>query len=98
MVIHSDDPDQADLSVPLQLLCQSGPCTCGDLDGNGIVNLNDLATFVSCFGLGVPVGSCDAVILSCSDLDGIGGVDLNDFLTFVQAYDTAPTNSPPNCP
>jgi hypothetical protein len=56
--------------------------TPGDLDGNGVVNLLDFATFAGCFGMNGPNVGCDPVDFSGADLDGNGTVNLTDFATF----------------
>ena len=72
-------------------------CRCGDLSGDGLVNLSDLATFALCFGQSTPVPGCDADDLFCCDLDGDGWVDLADFSTFALLFFLPPAGEPPYC-
>ncbi len=57
----------------------------GDIDGDGVVDSEDLARFVACWGgiggLSVPIG-CTEQELSRSDMDDDGDVDLGDFAEF----------------
>jgi len=61
-----------------------------DIDTDGMIDLNDFATFAICFGASVsssPAGCSDADGVR-SDLDGSGSIDLNDFATFANAFGT----------
>jgi hypothetical protein len=56
----------------------------GDTEADGDVDLNDFATFATCFSgsaVTTPPASCPMRDFSLSDLDCDGDVDLNDFAT-----------------
>lgn len=71
------------------------PCpeTCGDITGDGVINLDDHAAFVDC--LGVPPDSDPAC--KCSDLDGSGTVDLADFALIQPVFGRWSNEVPPGC-
>ena len=48
-------------------------CAPGDTNGNGLVELDDIAEFQRCFGQSPPTGACLAV-----DLTRDGSIDLED--------------------
>jgi hypothetical protein len=73
------------------------PTFCGDLDGSGLVDLDDFATFATCFALSFPTVDCNAAEFACSDLNVSGAVDLDDFATFAVVFATAPTSTVPGC-
>jgi endonuclease/exonuclease/phosphatase family metal-dependent hydrolase len=73
------------------------PYPCGDLTNDGFVNLDDFATFATCFALDSPLLDCDAAEFACCDLTGDGRVDLDDFTTFTVMFATVPTATVPNC-
>jgi hypothetical protein len=77
--------DTATASDHLPLVVDFDLCSLpvpADFDRSGRVDLNDYATFASCFRLAQPVpGQCSPRELTCSDLDGNGTVDLDDFVT-----------------
>jgi hypothetical protein len=50
----------------------------GDLNGDGLVNLQDLATLLSCYQMD-----------DCGDVDGDGDTDLADLATLLAAYGTS---------
>jgi len=97
--------DQCDIAVGTSLdtngdgipdECQQ-PCLCGDLSGDGQVDLQDLATFAMCFGAGpghLPSG-CAPQEYTCSDLNGDDWVNLSDFATLAAIYSLPPDNQ--NC-
>lgn len=72
-------------------------CVCGDLDGEGTVDMADFATFVMCFERIHPSIDCPADALVCSDLNDNGRIDLVDFATFAVVFGLPATGSPPNC-
>lgn len=62
-----------------------GACpTCvGDMDGNGVINLNDVTDFVNAL-IGDPLNNPGA--LACANVDGVGsanGLDIDDFVDLV---------------
>lgn len=59
-----------------------GPACPGDLDGDGDVDLTDLATLLANFGTSSGAGLDDG------DLDGDGDVDLTDLSTLLSAFGT----------
>lgn len=69
------------------------PFTCGDLNGDGIVDWADFEDFASCMGQS-PGSSQEC---SCSDLDGSGSVDLHDFALFSVLFGEASDEVPPSC-
>lgn len=65
--------------------CPCAGCTTpGDLDGDGDIDLIDLAEFTACFGLSTPPG-CE-----CADMDESGAVDLLDWAAIEQSPVTGP--------
>jgi len=56
-------------------------CT-GDLDGDGVVDLSDLATLLSNYG------QCQNVLYQAGDLDGDGAVNLADLACLLSVYGT----------
>ncbi len=73
-------------------------CACGDLNGDGIINLIDFPTFSVCFGLTGPSLDCPAETLACADLDVNGIVNLTDFTTLATIFGLTPDGiAPPNC-
>jgi subtilisin family serine protease len=74
---HTDQP------VDTTLLFTEGTFDRGDQDGDGDLDLNDLAGFLACFGTGEP--QC----LRVFDFNSDGLIDLNDFNTFAVAYTSA---------
>jgi len=71
------------------------PCgnTCGDLTGDGAVDLRDVAAFQRCFG----GPSYSAPACACSDLNGSVGVDLADFAPLRSLLGQTTANHPPDC-
>jgi hypothetical protein len=71
--------------TPLQVTVSGFTESPGDLDGDGDVDLNDFATFATCFSgsaVTTPPPSCSGSDFAGSDMDNDGDVDLNDFATF----------------
>lgn len=79
------------------VVCWSPPCLCGDLNGDGAVNLFDNAIFSLCFGRSSPGASCNAEQFYCSDLNGNGVVNNVDFATFALIFGVPAKGLPPNC-
>jgi hypothetical protein len=73
------------------------PCACGDIDGNGAVDLIDFTTFATCMGLMAPEPVCEGATYFCSDMNGDGRINLIDFSMFLTAYGEPPMSSPPDC-
>lgn len=73
-----------------QIVC---PHTCGDMDGDSVINLADFADFAGCFGLSPGL----SVECACSDLNTDGVINLVDFSTFASLFGGSSTESPPNC-
>ncbi|NOT00700.1 MAG: hypothetical protein HOP29_08740 [Phycisphaerales bacterium] len=71
--------------------------SCGDLDGNGVVDLFDLAPLADCTGLNTPSLVCPNDRFVCADLNGSGAVDLIDFALFTLHFGLPPVGTPPNC-
>jgi hypothetical protein len=69
------------------------PFTCGDVNGDAIVDWADFEDFASCMGQ-LPGSSQEC---SCSDLDGSGTVDLHDFALFSVLFGEASDEVPPDC-
>lgn len=73
------------------------PCTCGDLSGDGLVELDDFATFAVCYlatATYLPP-NCTPNSYLCADFDGDGTVSLPDFATFSAIFRLPPDNA--NC-
>jgi hypothetical protein len=72
------------------------PCeaTCGDLNGDGSVNLRDFAQFTSCF-----FGrSWHSPVCGCGDLNGDTRIDMADFAAMIAALENPAKTVPPDCP
>lgn len=74
-------------------------CTCADINGDLLVNLEDVAALIACMddtsfqntsGL---FGLC-----ACADLDGSGQVDLRDYSAYQNLYGIGAAAEPPDCP
>ena len=80
-----DDRNRVDTKV-IPLRVTSGRP--GDLDGDDDVDLNDFATFATCYGFPVsaPAPGCSPEDAAACDLNGDGTVELNDFATFAVEY------------
>ncbi len=89
------DPDVNGNNIPDS--CEVAVCLCGDLTGDGIVNLVDFTTFSTCFGLAAPGAGCDLAAFVCADVNADGAVDLADFSTFSTLFGTSPATQPPDC-
>lgn len=63
----NDSPDECDLS--------------GDLDGDGVLNAQDIAAFITCLLEGDAQGPC-----SLADLDGDNDVDFDDLYLFILLF------------
>lgn len=72
------------------------PCSsvCGDLNGDGRVDLRDVAEMQLCFG----GRQWASPICACADLDGDTRIDLSDHAAFVSALQSPSKNAPPDCP
>lgn len=71
------------------------PCKsiCGDLTGDGAVNLLDVSESMLCF----TKDSWDSPVCGCADLNGDLTVDLADHALFVGSLLTPTSNVPPHC-
>ena len=69
------------------------PFTCGDLDGDGEVNLTDFVAFTDCMGQS-PGSSPECL---CADMDGSGAIDLRDFALFAVLFGHVSDETPPDC-
>jgi hypothetical protein len=69
------------------------PFTCGDLDGDGQINLADFFAFANC--MGQPPDSSQECL--CADMDGSGAVDLHDFALFSVLFGKVSDETPPDC-
>jgi hypothetical protein len=69
------------------------PYTCGDMDGDMLINLNDFASFAVFFAM-----KADSQASICMDLNGDFDIDLNDFAVFANLFDSSSSNYPPACP
>jgi len=97
-------PDECDIAAGTSIDSDSnqvpdeceGICsfTCGDINSDGAVNLNDFSSFAVCFGREPAVSQACV----CSDINADGFVSLIDFATFALIFGAPSTNSPPNCP
>jgi hypothetical protein len=96
--VTSDDSEGI-IVAGVYLTPAASGCACGDLDRNGgPVDLNDFATFATCYGLAAPLlPGCDAAAFECSDLDGNGLVNLGDFATFATWYGLTSSQTVPDC-
>ncbi len=72
------------------------PCasSCGDLNGDGAVDLRDVAAFILCFA----GRAWDSAVCGCGDLNGDTLIDLSDHAALVAALQSPGTNTPPDCP
>ncbi|MBI5865315.1 MAG: hypothetical protein HZB38_12560 [Planctomycetes bacterium] len=58
------------------------PCPCdGDLNGDGLIDITDLALFLSSFGTAAP-----GIPTPCADINGDGLVDISDLALFLSAF------------
>jgi hypothetical protein len=73
------------------------PCTCGDPDLSGMVDLADFAVFANCFTLSAPTTFCPLRDFECCDLNTDGRITLDDFSTFAVIFGTSNTSLPPDC-
>ena len=71
------------------------PCifTCGDLNGDGVVDVIDFDAFLDC--MAQPPGS--APECACADMDGSGAIDMRDFAVFSVLFGAASDETPPDC-
>ena len=72
------------------------PCAnrCGDLTGDGAVDLRDVAVFQNCFG----GPSYSSAACACADLNGDTDINLFDLPAFVSALISPTKQLPPDCP
>ena len=80
--------------VRFHIWSEDSGCLCGDIDGSGLIDLNDFSTFALCFsgGYGARPPECPQNAFACCDQDADGDVDLSDFSTFALRY-----GAPPAC-
>lgn len=71
------------------------PCVfmCGDLNGDGVVDMADFESFAAC--MGQPPESSPAC--SCADMNGSGVIDMHDFALLSVLFGASSDESPPNC-
>lgn len=69
------------------------PFTCGDFNGDGVVDWIDFGDFSDCMGLS-PGSSQEC---ACSDMDGDGTIDMHDFAVFSVLFGEFSDETPPNC-
>ncbi|MCP4247582.1 MAG: hypothetical protein GY778_11085 [bacterium] len=82
-------------TVVLHAAVVTGTCpfTCGDLNGDQVIDLTDFGVFEGCFG--ESPGSSQECF--CSDLDGSDTIDLRDFALFTLIYGQTSDEVPPGC-
>ena len=68
------------------------PYSCGDITGDGFVDLDDFAAFNACMGTAPATQDC-----VCSDMNGDGGVDLADYALFTLVFAGSSDEMPPAC-
>lgn len=71
------------------------PCVfmCGDLNGDGIIDMADFESFAAC--MGQPPASSPAC--TCADMNGSGVIDMHDFAVFSVLVGATSDEAPPNC-
>ncbi len=74
----TDSLDRSDQKQLMLTILQSGPA--GDLDGDGVVGLSDLAILLTHYGM------TSGMTYSDGDLDGDGDVDLSDLGALLAVY------------
>lgn len=89
----SNDPDQPTLTVPVQATC---PAVATDFDGDGDVDLADVALFTSCFS-GPAVTHTGTPLCTATDLDHDGDVDQTDYAFMQACFSGSGTRADPNC-
>ncbi len=75
------------------LAIDSCPFACGDLNGDGTIDISDFGLFVSCMDQ-APDSSQECF---CSDLDGSTSTDLADFAFFTLIFEAVSDEGPPGC-
>jgi surface-anchored protein len=70
------------------------PHGCGDLNGDGVVDLADYAAFQRC--LASPLNASEAC--ACANLNSDAAIDVRDFDGLAQRLGTAPIDPWPDCP
>lgn len=65
-------------SAAFSLDLRISPACTGDLNNDGLVELDDFFEFFNCF-------DADA---GCADIDGVDGVDLGDYFAFLGSFDS----------
>lgn len=74
-------------------------CTCADIDGDLLVNLEDAADLIQCLGdASFEKGPGLFGLCACADLDGTGQVDLRDYGAFQNLFGVGDAAEPPDCP
>ena len=74
-------------------------CTCADIDGDLLVNLEDGAALIACMDdTSFQKSSGLFGLCACSDLDGSGQVDLRDYSAYQNLYGIGAATEPPDCP
>jgi hypothetical protein len=69
------------------------PFACGDLNGDGGIDLADYDLLAECFGQTPDTSTA----CSCSDMDGSGAIDLRDFALYALVFDRSSDEAPPDC-
>ncbi len=75
------------------------PCSrgCGDLNGDGQVDIFDFSIFAACFGAAAPSSDCSPGAYACADLTGDGAINLFDWQTFSYLFGSTAPPTPPDC-
>ncbi|MBI5862967.1 MAG: hypothetical protein HZB38_00360 [Planctomycetes bacterium] len=78
------DPGTSGACYHIAAESTGNPCGCvcpGDMNGDGLVDISDLALFLSSFGTSAP-----NIPTPCADINGDGLVDISDLALFLSAF------------